>query len=818
MTGRRNIHRSPVAANLPDSTGLARRPNRVRSIIIPCLVGFLFSASIACGQESLADVPEFRNGCVELEKGDFAKGTVTFSEIWDSVSKAETDDISLNLVASRLLECLVRGNQSAEAVTWIRKNRDAFTPSRPTALWIARALKEQELFTDAIRHYEAFAKPEKANPHIVSEYAYCLARNGEPLAGLEALDAAFPAKSDSERMIRSRLALQAGEVIRAGEEIAPILEKLDQLPNHLQLDVMALNAQCLATTGDPSSLVLPLMDWIENVKTPTLVYRGFDLLQRVAAPASRETILAKLDQWKSNHEQKPVQIAAEYYSILLKGDRPEADALKKFLSAHENHPLSSEARLQLADVDPKNAARWLTPTMKARPEAESLFSANQRKAAYQLATSRFQEKSYQQAVSAFEKSAEGSGGVSQRRAWHNAALAALSAGDDDRYDSLRKRLLLAGPSDPASASLLFLSGLQFASKGSPRAFDVLEQFVQRFPDHPSLPEAQLARAEVYLNQVPPRPQSARKILDKLRLSPLSLDQAERLDYTAIWTESIDQNSAELIRLGKKFSSDWPNSALLHEITMLIAAEYFSMGEQKDARALFREIPEQYPDSPFAAPARFFATKAAPPAESTVDEWTTVITDSPDFAQAARHEKALVLLKLSRYAEAREVLEELIAEEQEDSEIKFAAMCDLGYAWFLEALANNKDRVMLGAAANAFGKLSRTPEASNAWKFEAAVRRAKCIEKLGNDAVALEIYRSIVDSSHDSSLLFGADSPIRETAWLYRAGFAALRILEEKKDWAGAIKVADALSRKDGSRSIEAARLADRLRLKHWVWE
>jgi hypothetical protein len=99
-----------------------------------------------------------------------------------------------------------------------------------------------------------------------------------------------------------------------------------------------------------------------------------------------------------------------------------------------------------------------------------------------------------------------------------------------------------------------------------------------------------------------------------------------------------------------------------------------------------------------------------------------------------------------------------------------------------------------------------------------VRRGKCLEALGRNSIALEIYRSIVDERKSDPTVLEGDLPLQETEWVFRAGFAAIDILTAEKNWAAAISVADALSDKNGPRAIEATRFAERLRLKHWVWD
>lgn len=126
--------------------------------------------------------------------------------------------------------------------------------------------------------------------------------------------------------------------------------------------------------------------------------------------------------------------------------------------------------------------------------------------------------------------------------------------------------------------------------------------------------------------------------------------------------------------------------------------------------------------------------------------------------------------------------------------------------------------MLEDAANQFAAVSRIEAAKPSLRFNAAVRRGKCLEALGKKTVALEIYQSIVDETTNSPDRQSAELPPQEIDWVFRAGFAAIDILSSQEKWLEAIHVADALSQKDGSRTGEAADLAERLRLQHWIWD
>jgi tetratricopeptide (TPR) repeat protein len=146
------------------------------------------------------------------------------------------------------------------------------------------------------------------------------------------------------------------------------------------------------------------------------------------------------------------------------------------------------------------------------------------------------------------------------------------------------------------------------------------------------------------------------------------------------------------------------------------------------------------------------------------------------------------------------------------------MADLAYASYLEALASGRDAGKLSEAADRFAALSNLESAPALWRYNAAVRRGKCLEALGKAPVALEIYKSIVDETRTDNAGLATPLAPGETEWVFRAGFAAIEILNAGKNWAASIEIADALAEKSGPRAIEATRLAEKLRLKHWVWD
>ncbi len=254
---------------------------------------------------------------------------------------------------------------------------------------------------------------------------------------------------------------------------------------------------------------------------------------------------------------------------------------------------------------------------------------------------------------------------------------------------------------------------------------------------------------------------------------------------------------------------------MHVLYML-QNHHYSRKDFDAAAAAFHRVAEEFPGSPHARTARFFEAKASPASEEALAKWRRLVEEGEELADEASHELALLLLSLDRFDEARAEFENLLGRLPAESPLRFAVMADSSCAFYLEALAGGKDPALLEKAATRFAALSNHAEAPASWRYNAAVRRGKCLEALGKVPVALEIYRSIVEETRSGNST--APLPPVEAEWVFRAGFAAIRILEADRKWAAAIEVADALSDKNGPRAIEAAKMAEKLRLKHWVWD
>ena len=758
----------------------------------------------APAQENLADLAPFREGCQALADERFETAMARLRECWDLIREGDATGPEANFVAARLLEAMVRDGNGEAAVEWLREN-DGFQPDAGSSLWIAAAYQAGERFAEAAEHYQivlsAGLVPETP---ILLNHAICLARSGQPEAAYERVKE-LRVSAPEEVLRLAQIAATAG-MDKAALSALESAEPTGPAWDSLRLPLARIRAFLLLRQGNRSAAIAAVYDAVSKSPDPEAARKAFLLLEVVLEGGRPEGLSERLEAWSGDASFPGRECAALYRHLLLEEEPVRTASLRQFAAKTADPSLKVEARLRLPSPE-------ATATATGTDLSEDLLG----RLRFHPAANAYREGRFRDAMARFSVQAGEERGDAAARDLFNAALAALRDGDVAAYSSLEEALRQRNPRSSLLADLSYLGGLSFAAKGDPAAFDRLNRFVQEHPKHPAHVDARLALAEIQLNQAPARPKEAREIFELLRTIPLTLSQSERLDYAAVWVERIDGDSNALLRRAGEFVANWPGSTHLAEILMILAAEHYARRNLGAAEASFRRIASEFPASPYAGLARFFEAKASPPSEETLAKWRALIEAKGPFANEAAHELGLLFLSLDRFDEARSELDRVLERLPADSPLRFAVMADLAYAAYLEALAAGKDPAKLTEAAGQFAALASTEGAPAFWRYNAAVRRGKCVEALGKPSIALEIYRSIVEETRSGPAENGALPP-EETAWVFRAGFAAIEILNAEKNWAGAIEVADALAGKSGPRAIEATQLAEKLRLKHWVWD
>lgn len=777
------------------------RTTRQRSLLWLALSLALLSP--ARGQESLADLVPFREGCQALADERFGTAVTHFRACWDLFEQGETTGPEGNFVAARLLEALVKDGASLEAVIWFEA-QEGFLPTPATSYWIAAALEAEERFAEAAEFYQLhLAATPGAPPSVLLNRAVCLSRSGQREAAFDLVASAIQPATPDETLRLAQIAAAAGRI----QEALTFLQRAepaDAAWAPLRLSLTRLRSALQWQRGDRKGAIATVFALLDLATNPEEARQGFLLLETLLEGERPTGLAERMKAW-GDSPTYPGQETARLFQLILLGETATRENdLGAFAAATTDPALKVEAALRLIDP-PALAAGDLAADLRDRLD-------------FSIGSRAYLAGAFAEAARHFATLAEQSGGEAASRHLFNAAVAALRGNDAATFAALEETLARHNPRSGYLADLSYLGGLHFAAQGDPSAFDRLTAFVQEHPDHASNIDAQLALAEIHLNQAPARSRAAREIFDILRTRPLTLAQSERLEYNSVWVELTEGDDTALLQRAGEFVANWPGSCYLGEILMILAAEQVARRNFEAAATSFRRVADEFPDSPHAETAGFFEAKTSPANDGTVAKWRQLIESKGPLANEAAHELALLFLSLDRFDEARAELAALLERIGETAPLRFAAMADLAYTSYLEALATGRDAAKLSEAADRFAALSNLDSAPALWRYNAAVRRGKCLEALGKAPVALEIYRSIVEETRTDNEGLATPLAPGETEWVFRAGFAAIEILNAEKNWAASIEIADALAEKSGPRAIEATRLAEKLRLKHWVWD
>ncbi len=785
-----------------------RRATFFLAILAVALTGY---KNVAHCQDSLADLPSFRQGCVALEDGRFATATALFEETWKTLEASEAGDAEKDFVASRILRSLIENDSFSEALVWLRKNPPV-APSAETSLRTAQIFQAEELFPEAAESYKKLiAKHITLSPEQALNYAICLARSNDPKAALNVIAMLPPPDSPEETIRRAQISAGAGEYESALKLLDQAAADEDISPE-LRLELIQTRIYALEHLDRNAEALTIMSELIQSAPDAEEALIAFLILEQSIAGKSVAGLRDQMQRW-SEDKDHPAAPAVALFNLLWFSPPGELISdLKNLERNTREKAINTEIRLRLALAGNDE-------TLKD-DSMESIYNNADLAARYDFlkTSSLFQNRQFEESAEKFLSAANRLSGQSRSASLYNAAISMLQSDRLEQFSAIRNQLQKTDPTSPLIPELEFLQGLNLASKGEPMAFKILSKFAGDHPNHERFVEAQLAMAEIQLNQAPARPRAARDIFEQLQSRPLTLKQQERLDYLSIWASLMANESAPLLALTDQFLTNWPNSVYFPEVCMLAASHYYELKRRDLAKERFTQIATEFPESDYARIARFFAAKSTPRSEATIAEWKSIIQEGGELSPYASHELGLLYLSLNRYEEARATFEEIISKESAPKPLLYAVRADLGFAWYSEALTNHKDSEQLKKAAEVFTELSSSAKVPALWRYSSAVRRGKCLEALGSDEVALEIYRSIVDETGDSDSLLLPELSMQELDWVFRAGFSAIMLLKEREDWAAAIRVADSLADRDGSRSFEATRLARSMRLKHWVWE
>ncbi len=809
----------------------------------------------------LTDRPAYADGLNALHDGRADLAAERFDQLLASAENLSPDDAeTLRLLR---LECFVRSRAAAAAIAAAEEPDFPESPRR--AFWHGLALAQGQRHAEALDHLAPLASlPPADQPHpveLVLNLAICLHQTGDSDAALTTLER-LRATGGRERatLLASRIKMSLGRADATADltgydagpnpvesdtaaqsallrgRIAMHEERLDEAGDHFKTAItlspsgppgerarLGLVEISLAA-GKTRQAANQLIEFIDARPASPWLGAAFRELVRLSQ-ANPGGILRRLEDWASADTDPRRRAYAQFHLAVVHRDLGQTDAaiadLGDFLVGSSRHALRESARLQLADA--------LIETGRLGEAAEEI---RQLKAGAALPATRSRlplvearlaraEDRPDEALEFFAQAIEAaSDDPTRETAAFNGALAAIEKGDEATYEKFSAQL---APDSVIAGSLLLRRGLFEARDGQPGAFESLEEFVRRFDTHPRRADAQIALAELYLNQVPAQAVSAREHLESAQRDALTLEQREWLDHVAIWVEVAAQSDAEAVERARDFLADWPRSQRRPAVFMMLGESHYRMANFPEATSYLEAMATEAPESPLAEPALFFAAKAAAQSMEPADIehatalWTRVAESGGPLAMAARHELGLLRLAREEFDAAVAEFDTILASDNPDPTLAVAALADKGEARYIQAsLTEDDPGPLLRAAAEAFEAVGESESAPKAWRLQATVRRGKCLEALGETDAALALYTDLVARGAPAGPV--AAAPMAEYDWHYRAGLAAIRLLQEAGDQEAAVAVADAVSQTGGPRAAEAMRIADRLRLRHFIWQ
>ncbi|HEX4141138.1 MAG TPA: tetratricopeptide repeat protein [Candidatus Methylacidiphilales bacterium] len=272
----------------------------------------------------------------------------------------------------------------------------------------------------------------------------------------------------------------------------------------------------------------------------------------------------------------------------------------------------------------------------------------------------------------------------------------------------------------------------------------------------------------------------------------------------------DQVEDALVKLAQKYK-DLPAApdAYFH-----LGEFYMNHQDYVRAQDAFQQLITNYPNSDEVGTAYFYAGRAAFAHQDYASALALLekVPDASPFKPDARLWEGRVYQQQQNFAQAQTMYDAVLATEKsgplfvEASLLKGQCLFALG----------SQDPGNYTQALAAFSAILQSKDGSIADRNEAAVRLAKCLDKLGRTDEALGKYLDVVYGKVSGDDSASAQPP--EFSWQLEAGSQAGSILEKRKDWRGAIEVYKRLEQIGGPHAQDFHDLINKLRRDNYIYE
>lgn len=602
-------------------------------------------------------------------------------------------------------------------------------------------------------------------------------------------EAKTPQGKSRRDFLLARAAVLDGDDAQALQLLGPLLP----WDASSAVDLAVLHAETLARANRRPEAETLLEEFIAaNPDIPRLEL-VFDALERAGVEST-----AELKRWATEPEPNLRRTLAAFHlaRVEIQNNNPQAalPLLERLAAEPGTNPLARETLLELA---------WLRLSLGFPEETLSILPAPGESPEWDfprgMALARMNQ--YADAAAAFLSAARNHDFT--EAALHNAALCEMLAGSS-APPSL-ETLAAKFPESSMLAAFPLQMALHKARSGDPAALESLEKAAESPKPTISGP-ARLALAEWKFQQLDF--EGARLHLRKISTNTEPDRQAALNVFLADNGEPGGGQAA--IELARAFLAEHSGSEAEPEVRMKLGELLYREGNFAAARVELEGLARKFPGSDNEGPALFLAAKAAarlPGAESTDASmllFEEVAAMPGPLAHRARLEQAAIQASLGKAGEANVILDKILATAR-DPETRAAALMEKGKNLYT---LGDTDSSSYRAAIEVWKQLA-AENPDPAWRNQALVRIGTAQEKTGDLNAAVASYYEVFKPE--------AAAP-SEFFWFHKAGFAAGRILESRKEWPEAIRVYELMAAAEGPRALEARNRIKKIRLENFIWD
>ena len=304
--------------------------------------------------------------------------------------------------------------------------------------------------------------------------------------------------------------------------------------------------------------------------------------------------------------------------------------------------------------------------------------------------------------------------------------------------------------------------------------------------------------------------TCQKIVDQFPNDALAAAQrGVLLDYEMKkWNE--DQVEQALVQLADKYK----NMPGAPEAYFRLGEFYFYRQDYVKAQDAFQQLAANYPNSSDVDHAYFYAGQAALAHQdyAAAHALLAKVPDGSPFKPDARLWEGRVFQQELKFDQAIPLYDAVLATQKAGEDFVQASLLKGECLFEMGA----KDPSSYSKAVAVFDQILKSKEGSIAERNEAAVREAKCLEKMGQTGDAMKLYLDVLYGRVTGDDSTSPTPP--EFSWQFEAGMEAGSLREKEKDWRGAIEIYKRLEQIGGAHQQLIHDLINKLRRDNYIYE